>query len=356
MGKKISKLNAMGAMETKNRICCWLWMFLLAFLGHGATAWGGENPTRLKTVVSVVGPRNLSYLPMDLIPLIDADVVEGLEVQLKHVEGGGLAIKELISRNSDFTVVGFPAIMSLKTHGGELVGVAAVSALPQFALMVRMALRDQVKRISDLKGRIIGVHTSAVNAKTVAQQLLELLLKSDGLQPTEARVISTGQNWEKRAHMLDSGQVDAIVSEEPFASTMLATNKVFFLVNLAEPETTPRIPGTQVLHAALATRPDVVAKDPDKIKRLVNALRRSLHWIANHTPQELIDQLKIRDPKEKEYALLCLQKYPNLFSKDAKFSWQQIKETNIFFHAVNPEAETVRMEDLINDQWVGSKE
>lgn len=317
---------------------------------------GREHAPLMKTVISVVGPRNLSYLPIDLIPRIDADRAEGLELQLKHVEGGGLAIKEMVSRNSDFTVVGFPALMSLKAHGGDLVGVAAVSDVPQFVLIVRKSLENQIKRIADLKGRIVGVHTSAVNAKTVAQQLLELLLRSDGLDPKEARVISTGQEWSKRTAMLDSGQVDAIVSEEPFASALLAAGKVFFLVNLAEPETTRHIPGAQVLHAALATRPEVALNDPEKVRKVVNALRRSLRWIAEHSPEEIVDRLNITQPEERSHLLLCLKKYPRLFSRDGAFSRKQIGETNRFFHASTPDAASVRMEDLINDRWAGRKE
>ncbi|MEO5334349.1 MAG: ABC transporter substrate-binding protein [Magnetococcus sp. YQC-5] len=327
---------------------------MLAWWGMVLPAWSAEE--RIKTVVSVVGPRNLSYLPIDLVPIIGADQAEGLDLTLKHVGGGGIAIKEMISRNSDFSVVGFPALMSLKNHGGDLVGVAAVSDAPQFVLIVRKALQEQVRRIADLKGRIVGVHTSAVNAKTVAQQLLELLLASDGLKPKDARVISTGQDWERRMLLLDSGQVDAIVSEEPFASAMLAANKVFFLVNLAEPESIRNIPGTLVLHAALATRPDVVAREPEKVKRLVNALRRSLQWIATHSPEELVERLQMTDPLEKEQILLCLRKYPRLFSRDAQFSNRQIADTNLFFHTVTPEAKSIRMEDLINDHWVGRKE
>ncbi|MBF0272617.1 MAG: ABC transporter substrate-binding protein [Magnetococcales bacterium] len=335
------------------------WMFpaLLLWLLIAAPAHGGPHDIpSMKTVVSVVGPRNLSYLPIDLMPLIGADREEGLEVSLKHVDGGGLAIKEMISRNSDFTVVGFPALMSLKAHGGDLVGVAAVSDVPQFVLIVRKALENQVRRIADLKGRIVGVHTSAVNAKTVAQQLLELLLRSDGLQPRDARVISTGQEWNKRITMLDSGQVDAIVAEEPFASTMLTEGKVFFLVNLAEPQTTAHIPGAQVLHAALATRPDVVANDPEKVRRLVKALGRALRWIAEHSPEELTDRLNVIHPDERAQLLLCLRKYPRLFSKDGAFSNRQIQETNRFFHASTPEAPSIRMENLINDRWAGRKE
>lgn len=318
--------------------------------------WGLAASAAPKAVVSVVGPRNLSYLPIDLVPLIGADRAEGLEVQLLHVEGGGLAIKQMISRNSDFTVVGFPALMSLKANGGELVGVMAISDAPQFVLIVRAGLKDHVKRIADLKGRVIGVHTSSVNAKTAAQQLIELLLAADGINPHEARVVSTGQKWEERALLLESGKVDAIVAEEPFASTLLQQGKVFFLANLAEPETTRAIAGANFLHAALATRADVVANQADTVERLVKSIRRSLAWIAGHSPQDVVERLGVTDPREKEGILLGLSKYPRLFSQDGKFSRRQIEGTNQFFHAVNPHAAAIRMEDLIDDRWVGRKE
>lgn len=319
-----------------------------------ALGWAGDP--LFKTVISVVGPRNLSFLPIDLIPAIGADRDEGIEVQLRHVEGGGLAIKELVSRNSDFTAVGFPALMSLKANGGDLVSVAALSDATQFVLMVRKSLEHEITRIADLKGRIVGVHTSAVNAKTMSQQLLEMLLKADGLQPREARVISTGQDWTRRAMLLDSGQMDAIVSEEPFATWLLQQEKVFFLRNLADPDSNRDIAGSRALHATLATRPDVIANEPEKVRRLVNAVRRSLRWIAEHTPEEVVEQLAGLSEEEKGLIRVCLRKYPRLFSRDGAFSNLQIAETNQFFHAGSPEATAVRMENLINDQWAGRKE
>jgi NitT/TauT family transport system substrate-binding protein len=190
----------------------------------------------------------------------------------------------------------------------------------------------------------------------MSQQLLEMLLKADGLQPRDARVISTGQDWTRRTMLLDAGQMDALISEEPFATWLLQQDKVYFLLNLADPDSSRHIPGSWALHAAVATRPDVIANDPEKVKRLVNAVRRSLRWIAAHTPEEVVDSLGITRAEEKAMILLCLRKYPRLYSPDGAFSNRQIQETDRFFHASTPEASSVRMEDLINDQWAGRKE
>ena len=58
---------------------------LLAALVCFATAWAGE-----KLLVSVPGPRNISYLPLDLAPMIGADKEEGVELVLHHVAVSGL--------------------------------------------------------------------------------------------------------------------------------------------------------------------------------------------------------------------------------------------------------------------------
>ncbi|MBF0152893.1 MAG: ABC transporter substrate-binding protein [Magnetococcales bacterium] len=310
----------------------------------------------MKITVSVVGPRNLSYLPLDLIPKIGADRAENASVELNHGGGGGIVLKQLLSRNSDFAAVGFTAIMSLKMNSKTpIVAIAPVADLPLFILVVRSALRDQIKTIADLKGRIIGVHTSSVNAKTAAQQLVELLLHANGLETDDARIIPSGQSWAERVALLEKGEIDALMAEEPFASSMLKSGRVYFLASLADEKTTQSIPGAHFLHTSLTTRPEIIAHEPEKVDRMVKILRRSLTWIASHTPEELVTQMQINDPQEKELLKLCLQKYPRLFSKDAQFSQHQLAETQKFFLTTNPNAPPISVESLLDARWVGMK-
>lgn len=334
----------------------WICLLVLAYLYWLGLppALAGEPP--LSVTVSLVGPRNLSYLPIDLIPKIGADVAENVLLRLDHVGGGGVAIKQVLSRNNDFAVVGFPAVMSLKTSGGGLVGVAAVTDATLFVLIVRAGLQDVVRQISDLKGRVIGVHTSSVNAKTVAQQLIELLLRSHGVDEHQIRLVPVGQNWQERTLLLDRGRVDAIMAEEPFASAMAQQNKAFFLANLADDATTKNIPGGHFLHAAVTTRPDIIANEPAKVQRMVAMLRRSLLWIANHSPEEVVAQLQVEDLQEQANLLVCLKKYARLYSADGKFSNSQIADTNRFYHFTNPGREDITMESLIEDRWAGRKD
>jgi NitT/TauT family transport system substrate-binding protein len=309
-----------------------------------------------RIVVSVPGPRNLSYLPIDLIPKIGADREEGVSLQLLHTGGGAVALKNLVMRNADFAVAGLPAAMSLRANGGDVVAVAAVDDAPLFVLMVRAGLKGKVQRIADLKGKVIGVNTSTRDSKTTSQQLAELLLQSDGVSLDDVRIVPAGQSWEEQSSLLLTGTADAVMGDEPFASRLLAAGQVFFLANLADAATARRIAGAEFLHAAVETRSDVIAEQPGKVAKMARMLRRSLQWMASHSPDQLVAALGVSDAAERESLLLALRKYPRAFSKDGKFSTAQLQETERFFRTTSggsPRAMALRLESLVEDRWAG---
>lgn len=335
-----------------NRILLVCVMLALSMLAPTAASAADPQPI----VISVPGPRNLSYLPIDLIPKIGADKAEGVKVNLIHVGGGGVALKNLTSGNADFAVAGVPAAMSLKANGGDVTIVAAVDDAPLFVLMVRSGLKGQVKTIADLKGRVIGVNTGTKASKTTSQQLAELLLESGGISSDMVRIVPAGQSWIEQSSVLLSGAADAVMGDEPFASRLLDDGKVFFLANLADPRTSGKIPGANFLHAAVETRGDILAKEPAKVEKMVRMVRASLQWIARHTPEEVVAALGVTDAEERTSLLRSLRKYPHAFSKDGKFSTRQLADTELFFRATNKgnaAAQGLRIEGMVDDRHAG---
>jgi NitT/TauT family transport system substrate-binding protein len=335
-----------------------LFALLLAALGLGAAPGPIGAEERERIVVSVPGPRNLSYLPIDLIPRLGFDADEGVDLQLIHTGGGAVALANLMNRNADFAVAGAPAAMSLRANGGDVVLLAAVNDAPLFVLMVRAGLRDEVRRIGDLRGRVIGVNTSTRSSKTTSQQLAELLLASDGVAPDQVRIVPAGQSWVEQSSLLLSGTADAVMGDEPFASRLEAAGQAFFLANLADPALQQAIPGSNFLHAALETRGELIAKSPERVARMVRMLRRTLEWIAAHTPEAVLERLGVTDEEERASLLLALRKYPAAFSRDGAFSTPQLAETERFFRSTNPDnagARALRLDSMVNDRWAGRR-
>jgi NitT/TauT family transport system substrate-binding protein len=338
------------------RPCSRLFRMLLALWPLLASIASAQAAERI--VVSVPGPRNISYLPIDLIPKLGFDRAEGVNIQLIHTGGGAVALNNMVTRNADFSVAGMPAAMSLRANGGDVVTVAAVDDAPLFILMVRAGLKHKVRRVADLKGHVIGVNTSTRNSKTTSQQLAELVLKSGGVSTDMVRIVPAGQSWEEQSSLLITGAADAVMGDEPFASRLLDEGKVFFLVSLADPATARKIRGADFLHAAVETRSEIIRNAPGKVEKMVSMLRKTLKWMASHSPDEIVAKLDVTEPGERESLLKTLRKYPHTYSRDGSFSTRQLKETEVFFRtssAGDPNAQSLDIDSMVDDRWAGRR-
>lgn len=315
------------------------------------------EPTRI--TVSVPGPGAASYLPIELISKIGADHAEGAEIKVRYVPGGGIAVEELLSNNADFAVLGLPAAMSARLKDKRVVALAALNDLPLYVLLVRQGLRDKVKTVADLKGRVVGVHSNSLSSKTNSHQLLDLVLRRARISPDEVRTVTVGQRWESEESMLATASADAVMGDEPHASRMIANNTAFSLLHLGEPGVADQLPGGGFLRGSLIGRADQIERDPAKTEKMVRIVRRTLQWIASQTPEQIVERAGVSDPEEKKYFLAVLKKYPRQYSLDGRFSTRQLKETETFFResqAANPAARALAVEAMVIDRYAGRKD
>ena len=313
----------------------------------------------LQITVSVPGPGAASYLPLVLIPKIGADRAEGAEVRLRYVSGGGVAIQEMQSNNAEFALLGLPAAMSARLKDPRIVALAAVNDLPLYVLLVRAGLKGKVKSVADLRGRVIGVHSDSITTKTNSHQLVELLLGQAGVAADSVRFVSVGQRWSSEAAMLADGAVDAIMGDEPHAARMVADKTAFELLHLGNPKISSAIPGGAFLRGVLVGRQDRIDLDPRKAEIMVRIIRRTLEWIARHTPEEVVEMAGIEDPQERRFMRATIRKYPRQYSSDGRFSTRQLQDTEIFFRAAqfgDSAAQALKIESMIIDRWAGRKD
>ena len=322
-----------------------------------ASQCGLAQATRI--TVSVPGPGAASYLPLALASRIGADKAEGIELNLRYVAGGGVAIQEMLSGNAEFAMLGLPAAMSARLKDNRIVALAAVNDLPLYVLLVRSSLKGKVRTVADLRGRVIGVHSNSITTKTNSHQLIELLLRQAGVAPESVRFVSVGQRWSSEAAMLAEASADAVMGDEPHAARMVAEGTAFQLLHLGEPGVAAGIPGGGFLRGTLVGRRDRIDADPKKAEVMVRILRRTLAWIASHSPDEIIALAGIEDPTERRYMRETLRRYPRQYSSDGRFSQRQLQETEIFFRnsqAGSEAAQAFRVESMIMDRWAGRKE
>lgn len=303
----------------------WAALFTLALPAAGAP---------LAITLATSGPGNLSHLPVDLIRRIGADRAEGVALNVRYFGGGPLAYKDMLEGNSDFAVAGAPALAGLAAKGEPVVSIATVNRVPTFVLMVRKDLQGRVKRLADLKGRVIGVNSSSSATKSTSQQVAEFLLRRAGLDPaSDVNFLAAGQSLAEQRAAFDTGAVDALMGDEPFASQLKAEGKVFFLLDLHDIDQARQALGGLFLNAQLATRRDVLDQQPDKAVRMVRVLRRTLQWIAQHTPEEIAARLHPDDAAARQALAASLKRHKAIFSPDGAFTREQIDTTQALFRA-----------------------
>lgn len=318
---------------------------------------GWAQPTLIDVKVTVPGPGNSVSLPLELAVKIGADRAEGLNLRLKFVGGGAIVFSDLQAGDADFAVVGMPAAMFANLSQPTLIALAALEDLSLYSLMVREDLRGKVRRIADLKGRVIGIHGNAVITKTTSNQVFELILRVNGIAPDEVRYIAAGQTWETQSAALISGTVDATFPIEPLGQRLATEKLAFRLFSTGDPKDVAQTPGAGFLRGTLIARRDKVAANADVAERMVRMTRRVLAWLDSRKAEEVADRMAITGSERRAF-IEVWQQFPRQYSRDGKFSTAQLQETDIFFKASNSDnaaAQRFTAESMVMDKWSGRK-
>lgn len=327
---------------------------LLAILLYVSPAVNAQ--TLGKITLASPGPASYSYLPIDLIKKIGADKAEGVDLEIRYYSGGPLAAKQMLDGNSDFAALGMSALATFHVRGKDVRSIVSVSRAPTYVLSVRSALRKNINKIADLKGHVIGVHTGSRSSKSTSRQLIEFMLMRAGIAPDSVNYLPAGQSYEEQYAALASGSIDALMGEEPFSTRLKDAGLINILADLNDPNEARRALGGSFLYVQIATRGDVMARQPEKVKKMTAIMRRTLHWIATHSPDEIAHKLDSADAETTRANAMLLARGKSAFSPDGVFRREEVATTERFFQTVfsgDAQARSLRMRDLIDARYAG---
>lgn len=306
-------------------------------------------------VLAVPGPGSLSYLPVYLAKAIAADQSEGLELKLRYVHGGPVALRDLIDRNCDFASVGLAAIAASRADGSPVVAIGQLSQSAMYVFLLRSDLKSTVHTISQLKGKRIGVTTGTSSTRSMGHMVTEYLLKRAGLKSSDVQFVSTGQNRDTQSAALKSGTVDALMGDEPFASELLEQGVAIRLADLYLPSKSNELLGGPVVHASLVTREDVLVKYPETVKKILRMYDKTLQWMAQHTAQEIMEKLShqpgFNSGQKNKSMSDILQRNQGMYTRHVNWDQDAIVTTERFFHAsaVEPEETRLKFSDFVRN-------
>lgn len=288
-------------------------------------------------VLAVPGPGSMAFLPAHLAKAIGADRAEGLSLKLRYFPGGPMAMRDLMNNNSDFSVLGLPAIAAARADGEPVVAIGQLSQSPMFVFLLRAKLKNQVRTIAQLKHKRIGTPSSSNQQRSMGKMLTEFLLLRAGLQLNDVQFVSTGLSREAQSAALASATVDALMGDEPFASELVAQGLAIRFVDLYTPKQSSDLLGGSIVRAALATREDVYTQHPETVKKVQRMFDRTLKWLAAHSAQEAAEKLAGQsgfDSPDNKHLVEMLQRYQGLYPNQLAWDAQAVAATERFFHRV----------------------
>ncbi|HEY2993973.1 MAG TPA: ABC transporter substrate-binding protein [Methylomirabilota bacterium] len=242
-----------------------------------------------KVTVGIGGVALMVYLPTALAKAKGFFEAEGLDVEILDIKGGGSqAASALIGGSVDFSANAIDHAIKAKVQKKDLVAVHSHVRLAMMALVVANKYKGEVKSIADLKGRPLGVTSPG----SQTHMILGYLLAKHGVKADDVKIIGAGGNTMPLAIEKDS--VHAGMMLDPFFTAFMKQGKGVALVDMFTIKGTQEAMGGEVQGTTLLTRPDVIAKRPAVVQKMVNALVKANKLIAASSGEEMAKLL----PKE----------------------------------------------------------
>jgi len=303
-------------------------------------------PAKEKVLAVVGGEHAMVYFPWDLAKALGYFDAEGLDVELNYTKGGSEAATALASGSCDYSGNAIDHAIAAAERGKSLVMIADFMNEPGITLLVRTQDKDAYKSFKEFKGKTLGV-TSIGSATDV---IVHWMAKRAGLGRDDIKIIGVGAGATAPA-ALAGGQVDGTLGNDPFATQLIRTGRAVANLELFTPAAVRAAMGfNSYCFTGALTRADVIAKNPERTQKMINALVRAQKYMAAHTPEQIAAVLSDEfrgGVAEADWAAGYSHSRP-AFTPNGEISLEGVKaviETNNFYLNATSKADPTKLFD-----------
>jgi NitT/TauT family transport system substrate-binding protein len=334
-------------MRTPVKAATWiLSCALLAMLPQAASAQAPEK-TKIAVATASLG---LPYLPLIIAQQRKYFADEGLEVEIAAFSGGSKALQSLMGGSSDVASGAYSNTLTMAAKGQKLKNFVVQVRYPALTIAVSKRVADRYKSPADLKGMKIGV--SAPGSST--HMIVAHLLGKGGLTSEDVSIIGVGTSAAAVA-AIEKGEIDAIINSDPVMTKLETDGAIRIIAETRTKKGTEELFGGPYPEAGLYATADFIAKNPNTIQALTNAIVRAELWMQKAT----IEDIAANVPPEhmlgdKELYLASYRKMHESHAPDGQITREGAQIVLNVLAAFLPEvkAANIKVEDTYDNRFV----
>ncbi len=247
---------------------------------HSVAATRSTATTNLSIMVGGISKQ--IYLPNELAARLGYFSAQGLNVTLIDEASGQSSETATLAGQVQGGSGSYNHTIELQALGKGMTDVVQLTIAPGEAEMVSTSKASQIRSVSDLKGRNLGVTELGSGTQT----LTTILLNKKGIQPNQVHFIPVGAGATFIAGM-QHGAIDAGMTTEPTISRLVQSGVAKVLVDLRTPASTSAALGGSYPFICVFMKTDYVNSHKDMTQKLVNAYVKTLKWIHTHSAAQI---------------------------------------------------------------------
>ncbi len=226
-----------------------------------------------------VQPPSTNNYPTHLAQWLGFYKEEGVDVAISQIAGAAKVLEAVVSGSADVGGGVYEQSIQMAAEGREIVTFVSMLQSPNFAIAAR------VKSVPELRGKAIGVSSPG----SPSQFYVNHLLLSAGMSPEEISIVGIGMGASAVA-AFEHKQVDAAVLFGSAIPEVLSRSQdAVLLADSRTPSGLRAVFGVEEYPASsLLARGEWLRAHPALARGIARAVVRSLAWIRNHTPEEIL--------------------------------------------------------------------
>lgn len=234
-----------------------------------------KDSTLTKVTLNEVA-HSIFYAPMYVAIEEGYFTEEGIDLELVTGFGADKTMTAVLSGEADIGFMGAEASIYAYNEGANdyVVNFAQLTQRAGNFLVAKENVTDF--KWEDLKGSyVLGGRKGGM-----PQMVFEYILKQNGIDPVKDLTINQSIDFGSTAAAFPDSEADYTVEFEPHATALETAGKGYVVASLGEDS-------GYVPYTAFSAKASYISENPEIIQAFTNALQKGMHYVKEHTPEEI---------------------------------------------------------------------